>query len=717
MVSLKKKFSKKQGIDFPEIWTMLFLSNFFWSIPLWYLSFDFSFFIRSFFIDALFLSGYYFCFFETKWKKIAFSFLSFLTLIRFLALAYVGSLQGMFERVPPEDKGKMLDSGLKLLFFDWTLLVLVLGVIGAHLFAAFYSKNESPKKLNLRDVCFYLLTLCFYCAYSLKSEFYPAPEVEYKQLDKKKYYFGTSSVEALQKTNLLEKDKGHFKGKNFIFFILESVGKSNIESPLIQNALSQLESDFHLSKLYFTDVTNIFPATTRSHLALNTGGLALTNGSLKEELVEMSAPPHLSQSFYESGYKTAVISATDWRFENLNLFYRKLKWDQIIDFHQLDPDVLKESRQNSWGFQERPFIQLMEKTINEWTMASAHGKKSPFFITFLNNNTHHPYASFNALTTDRSKETYEKALLEMISHFRTVLTFLREKHLLENTVIGFTGDHGEAFGDIHPGNFIHRNHLFQENIGNQLTLLYVSPDGNPKEESRNHSIAQGDLFPTLVDIFDLKKQTITPFFGNSYYDFKEKLHFFHKNTSPEMWGLRDGEWKYMESRFGSEIKYLFHLKNDPFEKHNLATQFKSRTQIYHALCTEWFYEKRNEFLTSTGFPADALGGFKMSLKKGVQAIVLLKEDKDRESEAIHSVDRKKPLHFLLLTTVETDKRRVRLTLTSPSDSTFSFNKEVEPEWRRVWVNPELPLPLEVGKWSVEVNDDGVKTKMEFEVHE
>lgn len=41
----------------------------------------------------------------------------------------------------------------------------------------------------------------------------------------------------------------------------------------------------------------------------------------------------------------------------------------------------------------------------------------------------------------------------------------------EDTLLVVIGNHGEAFGDLHPDNFTHKNYLYEENVGNFLMII------------------------------------------------------------------------------------------------------------------------------------------------------------------------------------------------------------------------------------------------------
>ncbi|NDG84917.1 MAG: hypothetical protein EBX52_07760 [Proteobacteria bacterium] len=489
-----------------------------------------------------------------------------------------------------------------------------------------------------------------------------------------------------------------------MLFVVESVGKSGFDEPGIRQLIESTKQKFKLHSLTFSSIEGGFPATTRSHLALQTGGLALTLGALNDELLEMKAPFHLSRAFAEKKYKTGVFTPVKWDFENLDRFYRHLQWDRIFDYRRFSEKDLKKIGGNSWGYDEKPFFDEMER----WLLAGSARK----FAVYINNNTHHPYQAASVSLLDDARTRYRKSAAELITRIQGLVESLSNRGVLDRFVIGITGDHGEAFGEVHKGNFLHRNALYEENLGNELILLSSSMKSDAE---RSNLISQGDVFPTLTDLFSLK----TPPLGHSYYLGVRKLIFFHKLATPEEWGLRDGEWKFIERRFGPEEGALFNLHDDPREQINRLPEFRDRGRLYSSLIKEWFWEKRNEFYRSTGLPLTqaSLGeeDFLSASRSGIQRVYLVPGHHQRERSYLEFIRPTDRPCFLLLVNIGGEKRNAHLSLVSPSGKKFGFDQPVLPEWRRIWVTPSLPLPLEVGTWRVFSGDQGRMLKTEFKV--
>ena len=67
---------------------------------------------------------------------------------------------------------------------------------------------------------------------------------------------------------------------------------------------------------------------------------------------------------------------------------------------------------------------------------------------------------------------YHNALHTGDAALGTFICGLKQRQLLDNTLLIFCGDHGEAFGQ-HDGNFGHTLFIYEENV--HVPLLFVAP--------------------------------------------------------------------------------------------------------------------------------------------------------------------------------------------------------------------------------------------------
>jgi hypothetical protein len=654
------------------------------------------------FLDILFLivSGFLYLRGRYKYGLIAILFIT--APLRFYVQAYLGSIWGLFEQVRNEDLKFLIDSILPTLTLNTPLFVGLI-LIELCLISLIFFKNDDSKTcsyLTHFQKIFPLIFIGFGIFFFYQSKSYVKP-LAYLNLDKNKYYYGSVSMVKAPSVDL-----GKFKNKNIILFILESVGEKEYNSDRVKKIRMDLQKKYALSSLIYPNVVNIFPGTTRSHLAIHTGGLALTTGSLSEEILEMNAPPHMSLSFSEARYKTSVFSAAKWQFENLKTFYEKLKWDTFFEKNSLSIEAQKKLNENSWGYSEGPFLVELTK----WFQQNSSHKK---MAVFINNNTHHPYVAQGNRIYDPPYRKYSRAVDEALKNIESVIEDLEKHNQLKNTVIAITGDHGESFGIPHAENYLHRNFLYEENIHNFLDFLYIDHQ-RINTEVRPNTISQGDIYPTIMSLFHLG-QNKSP--GSSYYDYKQKLIFFHKNASPEKWGLRDSEWKYIESQYNPNDRELYNLSDDPLEQKNIVFLYPDRSETYRQLLTEWFLEKRNEFYQNTGLTIEDQMSSNDILKSitnpSIQRILLVPAVRLKEKYAVQETLATQSWALLLLSQPRGEKRTIELIFTAPSGKKYRVMQVISPEWSRVWVVPDLPRPIETGSWSVTTKDHEAQLKFNF----
>ena len=166
-----------------------------------------------------------------------------------------------------------------------------------------------------------------------------------------------------------------------------------------------------------------------------------------------------------------------------------------------------------------------------------------------------------------------------------ILYVLRNRSLLDSTVILFTADHGDMLGD----HYRWRKILPYESSAKIPMLLMWPPSlekskggpiGVPRGVVKDEVIELRDIFPTFLDVAGLP---IPPSLNGS-----SLLNLLSGQSSPSPWrtyidmehtpacnatfywnGLTDGKYKYIfRAYFGDE--QLFDLVNDPHEMQNLA---------------------------------------------------------------------------------------------------------------------------------------------------
>jgi arylsulfatase A-like enzyme len=494
---------------------------------------------------------------------------------------------------------------------------------------------------------------------------------------------------------------------NLVLIVLESVGSIQ----MLSGGLPRAEQTPRLAALapraqIFDSLYNLFPGTPRSHVALATGGRTVTWGAIADELQAKYTGPTLAGELRRAGYLTALVSAQGLDFENLGDFYRAMPWQYHVDPDSSEDAALKRAQVNSWGIDEAVARDLALAWVRRTRKDGAPGE--PFFLQFLSSATHHPYAVPAGYRSPRQGDDridrYVAALRSTDQIIGELLDGLAAMGVLDDTVVAVLGDHGEAFGDRHPGNFAHQSFLFEENVKNFLFVLDPrSPTGHVSAQIGS----LGDVAPTLLALLrppppDMPGRDLLA------RDYAQRIRYFHTNASPARWGLRDGAWKFVSSPVpdGSSDE-LYDLDHDPGETRNVVAEHPDHVAVYACLLRRWYIDTNEDYLDHLqGFAVRAGARPRESdvVTPGPRAVIFGRREGEERFvrragfhpwERVVAFSEWSPAH---------DVQRPTFVWTSPSGATRLQRFAVEAYSSRVWLPYEGPLPLAAGTWTLSIRD-------------
>ena len=137
---------------------------------------------------------------------------------------------------------------------------------------------------------------------------------------------------------------------------------------------------------------------------------------------------------------------------------------------------------------------------------------SRFFGVIHLNGTHFPYEfppSFRRWATDAPMDKYDNSILYQDSVIHAILEELRSRGLLENTIVVFTADHGEALGE--HGRWGHAHgypYLEMTRVGAWMYLPkpLAQRYGTALRENSSHNVSNLDWAPTIIDLLGLDSE-------------------------------------------------------------------------------------------------------------------------------------------------------------------------------------------------------------------
>lgn len=395
------------------------------------------------------------------------------------------------------------------------------------------------------------------------------------------------------KTNISKLRKKRF---NVIYFLSESTfagyypmyGGQNNVCPFLQQKCNKA---LLFKNFYATGVRSI-----NSLISLLTGLNSYPGYKSLTYINPRIETPSLSELLKKRGYSNALIHAGNFDFYNKLAFLRGRGYDLLADEEDLKKKY-PEAFTYSWGVDDRVMI---EEGL-EWIDKQVSNRKN-FFMTFVPIFPHHPYTTPSDVELyikepESFFENYLNSLYYVDQVFEQLYTALEKRGLIDDTIIVFVADHGEAFGQ-HKGNFGHENFIWEENI--HLPAMIFNPKIIDEYYEFEGIVTHSDIFSTIIDLLDIPNPVGSQ--GISVLDMSvSKVAFFASGTTDLDLGLRDGQYKAIYNFKNNSIK-LYSLKDslidniDITEKEPLlAVDFKKRIIDYYKF-EKNYQENFNEIL-------------------------------------------------------------------------------------------------------------------------
>ena len=324
----------------------------------------------------------------------------------------------------------------------------------------------------------------------------------------------------------------------------------------------------------------------------------------------------LGEALRQRGYRTAMIGkwhlgdyASDPRFNPLNHgfdsylgvphsndmtpfpLYRGLEKieSQIADISKLT------------GLYTDEAIKIVEQNSRD---------EKPFFLYLAHTFPHRPLAASEKFKNKSDGGLYGDAVEEIDWNFGRLMEALKQKDLLQNTLIIFTSGNGPWY-DGSPGEL--RGRKGQTFEGGYRVPLLVRWDGHiPRGQVCDALSMNLDLFPTLLNVAgltgpkdrvidgrDLTQQWLDPKTKTE----PRELFYYHQG---ELEAMRSEHWKYVQSinhyiwpmpvnrKLGvlsvhttGPLPMLFDLRRDPGESYNLADRYPELVAKFDAAMNRW----------------------------------------------------------------------------------------------------------------------------------
>lgn len=391
----------------------------------------------------------------------------------------------------------------------------------------------------------------------------------------------------LRKANRLEVPPASPKVRANVLVILnESLRRQNLKafgygkdpSPFLTRFIEDHPAEVFVFKRAYANAT----ITMLSVTSLMTGVNPVQPGAVLHQM------PLLFDYGKALDYRTFFISAQSFAWRHLDQFFQTPTLDYFWN-----KEIGHAPRVHDIGTDDRFMLREWKKTM------TAIGN-APFLGVMHTNATHYPYFT-NGKPPGKLLERYDRSISFLDSLLAGAFTWLDAENLLEDTIIIFTSDHGEAFGE--HGYSGHVRTYYEEESSIPFWIYIprkLQPDyGEAIRQLRDntpHNISNIDLVPTVIDLLKLEELPETAranFLGASLLRPlpAERPIFMLNNNEISNYkiftsvGVLLGDFKYILVKDGPRFREeLFNLGNDPGERHNLIDDHPEKiARIYEEL--------------------------------------------------------------------------------------------------------------------------------------
>ena len=164
---------------------------------------------------------------------------------------------------------------------------------------------------------------------------------------------------------------------------------------------------------------------------------------------------------------------------------------QGFDIYDDDYETVKYQK---LAFGERKAEVVVDKALG-WLKS----RKSPWFLMIHCFDPHDPYEPPEPFKTKYEKNLYDGEVAYVDFVLGKLVSYIKENNLFDNTLIIFTGDHGESLGQ--HGEMTHGYLAYNTTLW--IPLIISIPGVNPGKIDQ--TVSHIDIFPTVCDVLQVKK--------------------------------------------------------------------------------------------------------------------------------------------------------------------------------------------------------------------
>lgn len=363
---------------------------------------------------------------------------------------------------------------------------------------------------------------------------------------------------------------------NIVFFVMESVGTrymfdTSYGNPMPMPFLQRISKEsWHLKKHYTS--ANI---TTKAIFSLFSGIYDFFNHETFGIRSDARIPS--IRNFLAENYESFLVTPTPIKWYFPTEFVKNSGLAEMHHFENLNFGI-KEELHSLGRYIGRDEVQTIDFFIQRLEKA-----REPFLGIYLSFAAHLPYfdygPQYRIMKDDGRTVSRYYNNLNLLDHMiNRIYDHLQKQGLLERTILVIVGDHGQAFGQHHPDNYMHHRYSYNENLETPA-IIYQPALFRPKafEIPTSHV----DILPTLLDAMRISYDPLL-FDGESLFNSKlgRKYIFFYGHEG-SISSLSTDQIKVQYSLKKNRC-WAFDLKIDPGEKNPLdCSSYKLQFEALH----------------------------------------------------------------------------------------------------------------------------------------
>jgi len=363
---------------------------------------------------------------------------------------------------------------------------------------------------------------------------------------------------------------------NIVFFIMESVGTrymfdTSSGNPIPMPFLQRISKEsWHLKRHYTS--SNI---STKAIFSLFSGLYDFFNQETFGIRSDASIPS--IRNFLAESYDSFLVTPAPIKWYFPTEFVKNSGLTEMHYFENLNFRI-KEELHSLGRYIGRDEVQTVDFFIQRMDKA-----REPFLGIYLSFTAHLPYfdygSEYHIMKDDGRTISRYYNNLNLLDHMiKRIYDHLQKQGLLERTILVIVGDHGQAFGQHHPDNYMHHRYSYNENLETPA-IIYQPALFRPKEFEIPTSHV--DILPTLLDAMRIPYEPLL-FDGESLFNPKLGRKYIFSYGHEGSISSLDTEQIKVQYSLKKNRCWVFDLKIDPGEKNPLdCSSYKLQLEALH----------------------------------------------------------------------------------------------------------------------------------------